>query len=139
MTGICLLILLCRKFVPGCTRLARARLNAAHLLRPKGTLGQAQTTLFSQLPLASFPALLLLEPSAASSAAAGAGAASSAAASTAAASAAAGAAGGGVGELVASAVASASALESPPPPPSSPSPSVGGVGGDALEIALERR
>jgi hypothetical protein len=33
VTGICLLILL--RFVPGCTRLAR--LNAAHLLRPKGT------------------------------------------------------------------------------------------------------
>ncbi len=32
-------------FVPGGTRLARlnARLNVAHLLRPKGTLGQAQS------------------------------------------------------------------------------------------------
>ncbi len=40
MTGICLLIL--RYFFPGCTLLAR--LNAAHLLRPKGTvtLGQKQ-------------------------------------------------------------------------------------------------
>ena len=33
-------------FVPGCTRLARlnARLNVAHLLHPKGTLGKAQAT-----------------------------------------------------------------------------------------------
>ncbi len=38
VTGICLLILRC--FFPGCTRLAR--LNAARLLRPKGTLGQKQ-------------------------------------------------------------------------------------------------
>ncbi len=38
VTGICLLILRC--FFPGCTRLAR--LNAAHLLRPKGTLGKKQ-------------------------------------------------------------------------------------------------
>ena len=38
VTGICLLILSC--FFPGCTRLAR--LNAAHLLRPKGTLGKKQ-------------------------------------------------------------------------------------------------
>jgi hypothetical protein len=38
VTGICLLVLLC--FVPCCTLLAR--LNAAHLLRPKGTLGQKQ-------------------------------------------------------------------------------------------------
>ena len=38
VTGICLLILRC--FFSGCTRLAR--LNAAHLLRPKGTLGQKQ-------------------------------------------------------------------------------------------------
>jgi hypothetical protein len=38
VTGICLLILRC--FFSGCTRLAR--LNAAHLLRPKGTLGKKQ-------------------------------------------------------------------------------------------------
>jgi hypothetical protein len=38
VTGICWLILRC--FFPGCTRLAR--LNAAHLLRPKGTLGKKQ-------------------------------------------------------------------------------------------------
>jgi len=38
VTGICLLILRC--FFPGCTRLAR--LNAAHLLRPQGTLGKKQ-------------------------------------------------------------------------------------------------
>ena len=38
VTGICLLILRC--FFFGCTRLAR--LNAAHLLRPKVTLGQKQ-------------------------------------------------------------------------------------------------
>ncbi len=38
VTGICLLILRC--FFHGCTRLAR--LNVAHLLRPKGTLGQKQ-------------------------------------------------------------------------------------------------
>jgi hypothetical protein len=48
LSGICLLILRC--FFPGCTLLAR--LNAAHLLRPKDTLGQAQTILFSQLGLA---------------------------------------------------------------------------------------
>jgi hypothetical protein len=54
VTGICLLILRC--FFPGCTLLAR--LNAAHLLRPKGTLGQAQTILFSQWALAPFAALL---------------------------------------------------------------------------------
>jgi hypothetical protein len=51
VTGICLLILRC--FFSCCTRLAR--LNAAHLLRPKGKLGQAQTILFSQLGLAPFP------------------------------------------------------------------------------------
>jgi hypothetical protein len=38
VTGICLLILRCFSF--GCTRLAR--LNAAHLLRPQGTLGKKQ-------------------------------------------------------------------------------------------------
>ena len=38
VTGICLLILRC--FFSGCTRLAR--LNAAHLLRPQGTLGKKQ-------------------------------------------------------------------------------------------------
>jgi hypothetical protein len=38
VTGICWLVLRC--FFPGCTRLAR--LNAAHLLRPKGTLGKKQ-------------------------------------------------------------------------------------------------
>ena len=38
VTGICLLILRC--FFSGCTRLAR--LNAAHLLRSKGTLGKKQ-------------------------------------------------------------------------------------------------
>jgi hypothetical protein len=38
VTGICLLILRC--FFFGCTRLAR--LNAAHLLRPQGTLGKKQ-------------------------------------------------------------------------------------------------
>ena len=38
VTGICLLILRC--FLSGCTRLAR--LNAAHLLRPQGTLGKKQ-------------------------------------------------------------------------------------------------
>jgi hypothetical protein len=51
-------------FVPGFIRLARlnARLNAAHLLRPNGTLGQAQTTLFGRRAPASlrtFPPLLL--------------------------------------------------------------------------------
>jgi hypothetical protein len=44
VTGTCLLIL--PSFVPCCTRLARlslyARLNAANVLRLKGTLGQAQ-------------------------------------------------------------------------------------------------
>ncbi len=39
-------------FVPGGTRLARlnARLNAAHLLRPKCTLSQAQITLLGRAP-----------------------------------------------------------------------------------------
>ena len=86
VTGICWLILRC--FFPGCTRLAR--LNAAHLLRPKGTLGQAQTILFSQVALAPFlcpplPPLL-----------AGGEAASAAAAASPAGAASAGAAGGGV-------------------------------------------
>jgi hypothetical protein len=51
ISGTCLLILRC--FFFGCTLLAR--LNAAHLLRPKGTLGQAQTILFSQVVLVPFP------------------------------------------------------------------------------------
>jgi hypothetical protein len=51
VTGTCLLIL--SSLVPGCTRLPRlnARLNAAHLLRPKGTLGQAQSNNYYSLKL----------------------------------------------------------------------------------------
>jgi hypothetical protein len=41
-------LLILPSFVPCCTRLTRlnARLNAAHLLRPKGKLGQAQSNYY---------------------------------------------------------------------------------------------
>jgi hypothetical protein len=51
VTGTCLHIL--SSFVPGYTLLAR--LNAAYLLRRKGTLGQAQTTTFFKFSLPSCP------------------------------------------------------------------------------------